>query len=150
SLLATRASTCCGCTPPWKLTLRWCATNSTPGSAATKSVCQDLRRFSPSVMDLRPTCSCFTIRISISRSSIALSSSAVIALVARLARASLSAAERSRLPTWSARNGGLVRCMLLTYCPSLAPNLFRKLGDHPQLRPLLVFREDVALLGRGE
>src|SRR5579864_1399133 len=31
-----------------------------------------------------------------------------------------------------------------------APHLVRQLDDHPQLRPLLVFGEDVAFLGRGE
>ena len=59
-----------------------------PGSAAMKSVCQDLRRFSPSVIDLRPVASCFLIRVSISRSSIAFNCSGVIspllALGARL------------------------------------------------------------------
>ena len=70
-----------------------------PGSAAMKSVCHDLRRFSPSVMDLRPVASCFPIRISISRSSIAFSCSGVISPRSRLARASFKAAERSRLPT---------------------------------------------------
>src|SRR5258707_432628 len=46
---------------------------------------------------------------SISRSSTALSSAAVMAPFSRLVRASLSAAGRRKLPTWSARNGGLVR-----------------------------------------
>src|ERR1700757_1469534 len=46
---------------------------------------------------------------SISRSSTALSSAAVMAPFSRLVRASLSAAGRRKLPTWSARNGGLGR-----------------------------------------
>src|SRR5260370_10527708 len=46
---------------------------------------------------------------SIWRSSTALSSAAVMAPFSRLVRASLSAAGRRKLPTWSARNGGLVR-----------------------------------------
>src|SRR5262245_58035398 len=46
---------------------------------------------------------------SISPSSTALSSAAVMAPFSRLVRASLSAAGRRKLPTWSARNGGLVR-----------------------------------------
>src|SRR5215470_5784948 len=46
---------------------------------------------------------------SISRSSTALSSAALMAPFSRLARACLSAAGRRKLPTWSARNGGLVR-----------------------------------------
>src|SRR5262249_58739282 len=32
----------------------------------------------------------------------------------------------------------------------LAPHLVGHFDDHPELRPLFVFREDVALLGRGE
>src|SRR5256885_9868437 len=45
----------------------------------------------------------------ISRSSTALSSAGEISPLARLARASFRAAGRSRLPTWSARNGGRIR-----------------------------------------
>src|SRR5262249_35414434 len=48
---------------------------------------------------------------SISRSSISWSWSAPISPRSRCARAALSAAGRSRLPTWSARNGGLLRGM---------------------------------------
>src|SRR5580698_887460 len=55
---------------------------------------------------------------SISRSSIARSASAVISPRSRLARASFSTGGRSRLPTWSARNGGVVRCI------KLLPTLF--------------------------
>src|SRR5438874_10066627 len=110
-----------------------------------KSVCQEARRYSPSVIDLRPTASCFLISTSISRSSTALSAAASISPRSRLARASLSAGERSRLPTWSARNGGFDRSI-----DESAPHLLRKLHDHPQLRPLLVFGQNVALLGRGE
>src|SRR5712671_4131182 len=79
---------------------------------------------------------------SISRSSMAFSSAAEISPLARFARASLRVAGRSRLPTWSARNG-LVRCIL-------SPHLLRHLDDHPQLRPLLVLGEYIAVLGRGE
>src|ERR1043166_10282848 len=32
----------------------------------------------------------------------------------------------------------------------LAPYLVGDFDDHPQLRPLFVFREDIALLGRGK
>jgi len=48
---------------------------------------------------LGPAASCFPISTAISRSSIALSCSGVISPFSRLARASLRAAERSRLPT---------------------------------------------------
>src|SRR4051794_41588770 len=44
----------------------------------------------------------------ISVSSTALSCAAVISPLSRLARASFSGVERRMLPTWSARNGGLV------------------------------------------
>src|SRR5260221_12287269 len=56
-----------------------------------------------------PSSSCRLMTFSISRSSTALSSAAVMAPFSRLVRASLSAAGRRRLRTWSARNGGLVR-----------------------------------------
>src|SRR5262249_59439333 len=46
---------------------------------------------------------------SISRSSISFNSAALISPRSRFARAALSAAGRNRLPTWSARNGGLLR-----------------------------------------
>src|SRR5262249_61776943 len=74
-----------------------------------KSKCHQERRNSPSVASPRPSSSCFLMTFAISRSSTALSSAAVMAPFSRLARASLSAAGRRKLPTWSARNGGLVR-----------------------------------------
>src|SRR6476469_3027644 len=76
-----------------------------------KSKCHQERRNSPSVASLRPISSCFLMIFSTSRSSTALSSAAVIAPCSRLARASLSAAGRKKLPTWSARNGALVLCI---------------------------------------
>ena len=63
----------------------------TPSSAVRKSVCQEARRYSPSVIDLSPTASCFLISASTSRSSIAFSASAVISPFSRLPRASRSA-----------------------------------------------------------
>ena len=84
---------------------------SAPSSPHRKSRCHHERRNSPSVIDLRPTSSCFAMTFSISRSSTALSASAPISPRWRCSRACLTGAERSRLPTWSARNGGLVRCM---------------------------------------
>src|SRR5579883_1491770 len=78
---------------------------------------------------------------SISRSSIAVSSAAEISPLLRRARASFSAAGRSRLPTWSARKGGLVRGIL-------SPHLFGHLDNHPQLRPLFLFGQHIAVLSR--
>src|ERR1700722_13909840 len=72
-----------------------------------------MRRYSPSVADLSPIISCLRITPSISRSSMSVSSSALILPRARFSRASFSGAVRNRLPTWSARNGGLVRCMMV-------------------------------------
>src|SRR5262245_14287983 len=82
---------------------------------------------------------------SISRSSISLSCASLISPLACLARASFSGAVRNRLPTWSARNGALVRCMTL-----LAPYFIGELDDLAQLRPLLVLSEHIAFFGRGE
>ncbi len=84
---------------------------STPSRPQRKSRCHQERRNSPSVTAWRPTSSCFLMTRSISRSSTAVNSAAVISPLARFSRATLSAAGRSRLPTWSARNGGLVRCI---------------------------------------
>src|SRR5215212_3056636 len=78
-----------------------------------KSRCHHERRNSPSVTARRPTSSCFWMTRSISPSSTALSSSAEISPLARFARASFRAGGRSRLPTWSARKGGRVRCTFL-------------------------------------
>ena len=88
---------------------------SAPSRPQRKSRCHHERRNSPSVMACRPTSSCFLMTRSISRSSISFSASAVISPLARLARASWMRFGRSRLPTWSARNGGLV---VSFSCPS--------------------------------
>src|SRR6185503_2814563 len=141
----------------------WCGTTSTPGRAARKSVCHDLRRNSPSVIDFSPTASCFAISAVISWSSICFRHSAEIAFLARSARACFSAAGRSRLPTWSARNGGVVRgdmrVALKCSCysrelegisGSAPPYLVRQFDDHAQLRPLILLGEHIALLSRGE
>ena len=70
-----------------------------------KSKCHQARRNSPSVASFRPTASCLATSLRISSSSTVLSWAAVISPLACLARASLSGAVRSRLPTMSARNG---------------------------------------------
>ena len=54
---------------------------------------------SPSVIDLRPTSSCFLMTRSISRSSTAFSAAASISPLARCSRAFFNAAGRNRLPT---------------------------------------------------
>src|ERR1700683_1961027 len=102
-----------------------------------------MRRYSPSVIDFSPTPSCLRMICSISRSSTSFSASALISPRLRFSRASLSGAVRSRLPTWSARNGGLVHCIS-------TPIFVRELHDHAQLRPLLLFGQDIAFFGRGE
>src|SRR5438046_1657735 len=73
-----------------------------------KSMCQEARRNSPSVADCRPTCSCILIAPGISWSSTERRSAAEIRPAAKSSRACSSRWGRSRLPTWSARNGGLV------------------------------------------
>ena len=74
-----------------------------------KSMCHDARRNSPSVADWRPISSCFATMRRIASSSIARSSSASIFPAAASSRACRSSGGRRRLPTWSARNGGVVR-----------------------------------------
>src|SRR3954453_1898546 len=86
---------------------------SAPSSPQRKSRCHQERRNSPSVTACRPTSSCFLMTRSISRSSTALRSAALISPLARFSRACFNDAGRRRLPTWSARNGGLVRFMVL-------------------------------------
>src|SRR6267378_4072620 len=80
----------------------------TPSSRAMKSRCQKSRRYSPSVTTRRPSASCFATAARMYRPSTSLSSAAVRAPAFALLRASRSSGGRSRLPTWSARNGGVV------------------------------------------
>src|SRR5262249_58922179 len=75
----------------------------------------DTRRYSPSVIDCRPAASCFAITSATSRSSIALKVSASISLRACCSRAALRAGVRRRLPTWSARKGGVERWVIFSY-----------------------------------
>src|SRR5450759_4523445 len=107
----------------------------TPDSPRKESKCHQERRNSPSVASLRPTSCCFLTIFSISRSSTALSASAEISPLACLARASFSGAVRSRLPTMSARNGGVLRWVigdsLPDYRPRIANSEWRIGGDPP-------------------
>src|SRR5262245_37787097 len=153
---------------------------STPFSPRKKSKCHHERRNSPSVASFSPTSSCFLTILSISRSSTAFNAAASISFLAYLVRASFSGAVRSRLPTWSARKGGVVRwdmivsfphsnncakrshprdsgdpALLATRFPPVVwlispPNLVRQLDDHVQLGPLLVLGKHVAFLGGRE
>ena len=94
---------------------------SRPSRPQRKSRCHHERRNSPSVIDCRPTPSCFLMTRSISRSSTALSSVVEISPLARRSRA----------------------------CFSVAGFLCH-FHDHLELRPLLVLGQDIAFLGRGE
>src|ERR671915_327299 len=78
-----------------------------------KSMCQEARRNSPSVADWSPTFLCIRTTSRIASSSTARSRSAETCPAAKPSRASRSSGGRSRLPTWSARNGGLSRGMLV-------------------------------------
>ena len=72
-------------------------------------MCHDARRNSPSVADCRPTSSWSFTTSRIASSSMARSSSAVILSLAKSSRACSSSGGRRRLPTWSARYGGVLR-----------------------------------------
>ena len=74
-----------------------------------KSMCQDSRRNSPSVTDCRPTASWRRMTSRIAASSIARSSSSSIGPGGAVLAGLSTSGGRSRLPTWSARKGGLVR-----------------------------------------
>ena len=83
----------------------WCS--ATPSRPQRKSRCHHERRNSPSVMPCKPNSCCFSMRRSISRSSTASRPAASSAPSACRRRASRSGAGRNKLPTWSARNGGV-------------------------------------------
>src|SRR3954453_14320597 len=71
-----------------------------------KSMCQEARRNSPSVAVRSPMSPCMRTTSAIASSSIPRSSAESISPAAYRARASSRFAGRSRLPAWSARNGG--------------------------------------------
>src|SRR2546429_1489470 len=73
-----------------------------------KSMCHQSRRNSPSVIACRPRLSCILTTSRMSRSWIAFSSAPESSPRRFLARASCRSWGRSRLPTWSARNGGFM------------------------------------------
>src|SRR5918996_2284666 len=84
-----------------------------------KSMCHEARRSSPSVADWSPASSCLPTTSRIASSSTARSSSSSIRPAARSSRARSSRWGRSRLPTWSARNGGFVRAPIASENPTL-------------------------------
>ena len=74
-----------------------------------KSMCHDVRRNSPSVAVCSPTSSCMRDDVA---DRVVLDGPQLVGVDlagGALARASSSAGGRSRLPTWSARNGGVSR-----------------------------------------
>src|SRR5262249_58539194 len=71
-------------------------------------MCHQSRRNSPSVTAGMPIDSCSAITSLMQRSCTAFSAAASISPLRCLARASCSSRGRSRLPTWSARNGGFI------------------------------------------
>ena len=77
-----------------------------------KSMCHDWRRNSPSVAVCRPTSSCIATTSRMASSSAAFSASSSIVPAAWSSRAFSSDSGRSRLPTWSALNGGLSLCAI--------------------------------------
>src|SRR5262245_37545589 len=76
-----------------------------------KSRCQEWRLYSPSVTSLSPSSSCSRTTSRIAACWIRLSSASEISFFSAFSRASMRAAGRMRLPTCSARKGGLVRSM---------------------------------------
>src|SRR3954454_5474706 len=74
-----------------------------------KSMCHDSRRNSPSVIERRPVASWRRMTSTIASSSIARRSSGEMRPLALSSRACSTSGGRSRLPTWSARKGGIVR-----------------------------------------
>src|SRR3954464_5201815 len=81
---------------------------STPSKPWMKSMCHQSRRNSPSVIACRPSDSCSLTTSRMSLSWMLLSSASESSPRRFLARASCRSWGRSRLPTWSARNGGFI------------------------------------------
>src|SRR5256885_16526665 len=101
-----------GCSSvPWNVANRL-TVRSTPSKPWMKSMCHHSRRNSPSVTACRPTSSCSLTTLRMCWSSALRSSSAEISPFFRFARTSCSSRGRSRLPTWSARNGGFMKGLL--------------------------------------
>src|ERR1700681_3268896 len=81
-------------------------------------MCQEPRRNSPSVMPRSPASSCILAAPEMDASSMVRSSGADISPLLNRSRARKSSGGRSRLPTWSARKGGLLFIVdVLEYFP---------------------------------
>ena len=78
-----------------------------PENWVRKSMCQDFRRISPSVMPWRPTPSWSATASRMAASSAAARAAGLARPASFSRRSALSEAGRSRLPTWSARKGAL-------------------------------------------
>src|SRR5215472_8951770 len=85
---------------------------STPSSCSRKSIWKYVLRYSPSVTPCRPASSCMRTTSRIARSSNARSSCFEISPFLCRSRAASSSGGLRKLPTWSARNGGLLRTLM--------------------------------------
>src|ERR1035437_4548049 len=122
-----------------------------------KSMCQDWRRISPSVTACSPTACCIATFERIASSSTSRSRCAVIVPARKLSRAAFTSGGRSRLPTWSARNGGLIRglkgCLLCVVDCSprrSAPDRAGNRDDQLELGTLAGLADRVDLHHRGK
>src|SRR5579859_4472257 len=104
----------------WNRILIEDGTRVTFANEVRKSMCHSLRRNSPSVASLRPTSSCSFTTSRMLSSSTFVSSARDRAFFWNASRASRSFFGRSRLPTWSARNGGFVRSVMASLPKTLA------------------------------
>src|SRR5471032_2155925 len=114
---------------------------STPSSCSRKSMWKKVRRNSPSVMPCRPQSSCILTTSRIAPSSTWRSAAASISPFFLRARASSSSLGRRKLPTWSARKGGVVRWVIVYSLRSL-----NEKSAH-FMRAILVVVALLALLG---
>src|SRR5215204_405299 len=100
-----------------------------------KSMCEGVRRNSPSVASWRPTsrCCATTSRIASSSTARSPASSSLPALCS--ARAWRRRSGRRRLPTWSAPNGGEVRCAMSVLARAFPDHVLDREGllDHAVL-----------------
>src|SRR5215213_2022998 len=98
------------CAPPspWNLSAYCPCVAVMPSKPVRKSTCQKPRRNSPSVTDCRPAASCSATAFLMEVFSTSVNDCREILPALKSARACLSSGGRNRLPTWSARNGGLL------------------------------------------
>src|SRR6516164_4352752 len=122
----------------WKRTVSFDGIIRTLRNFSMKSRCHDWRLYSPSVASLSPTSSWRRTTSRIAACWMRSSSSDSISPFSARSRAAMSASDRMRLPTCSARNGGLLRPMLMVarfgprtiaHAPSVSCRLRRR-GHH--------------------